>query len=186
MTALLCGTAQADIIYSFVDYQASQNGHSISGTLTTPDTAPDDGYLTWDELSDWELTITGPGISESVGMNVNQDVYFHNVVISPTQIALNPNPEEYSEFLFFSSFDEEEASGFWYEYDEFTKESWTIGIVQDTTLWEAFDPADFNSAGKVIATVASSSPAPEPSTFILFGLGMIGLGGYTWRTRRNK
>jgi len=31
----------------------------------------------------------------------------------------------------------------------------------------------------------NSAVVPEPSTFILFGLGIIGLGGYSWRRRSN-
>ena len=58
--ALLMSTpANAARIYNIVDYPDLQNGHSLSGTITTTDEAPDDGLLQEEEILDWEWEISG-------------------------------------------------------------------------------------------------------------------------------
>ena len=59
--ALLTPTStHAARIYSLIDYPDLQNGHSLRGTITTTDEAPDDGLLKVEEILDWEWEISGP------------------------------------------------------------------------------------------------------------------------------
>lgn len=51
---------KAERIYQLIDYPAIENGHTLSGTITTSDDAPADGILNTAEILDWQWTITGP------------------------------------------------------------------------------------------------------------------------------
>lgn len=51
--------AHAERVYHLVDYPALQNGHTLSGTITTTDDAPADGILKTAEILDWHWSITG-------------------------------------------------------------------------------------------------------------------------------
>jgi hypothetical protein len=50
----------ADRVYQLVDYPANQNGHTLSGTITTTDDAPNDSLLDLSEILSWQWSITGP------------------------------------------------------------------------------------------------------------------------------
>lgn len=52
--------ASADLEYQFVDYPDLQNGHTLSGLLTLSDSAADNGFLTNEEILDWNFAVTGP------------------------------------------------------------------------------------------------------------------------------
>ena len=54
------GTVDAARIYSLVDYPDLQNGHTLTGTITVTDDAPDDGLLSLPEIVDWHWLVTGP------------------------------------------------------------------------------------------------------------------------------
>ena len=45
-------------IYNIVDYPSLQEGHTLSGTITTTDDAPDDGLLATEEILDWEWEVS--------------------------------------------------------------------------------------------------------------------------------
>ena len=90
---LCAGTVDAARIYRLVDYPDLQNGHTLSGTITTTDDAPDDGLLDLAEILDWEwevsdgLEITtgqmhpveldSQSFTETVGIEIDsQGIYF--------------------------------------------------------------------------------------------------------------
>lgn len=56
---LAAASAHAERIYHLVDYPDLQNGHTLSGTITTTDDAPDDGLLDAEEILAWQWSITG-------------------------------------------------------------------------------------------------------------------------------
>jgi hypothetical protein len=47
-------------VYQLVDYPADQDGNSLSGTITTTDSAPLDSILDTAEILEWQWSITGP------------------------------------------------------------------------------------------------------------------------------
>ncbi|MCA9239635.1 MAG: hypothetical protein KDA37_05525, partial [Planctomycetales bacterium] len=59
---LAAASAHAERIYRLVDYPDLQNGHTLSGTITTTDDAPDDGLLHAGEIVAWEWSSTGPSV----------------------------------------------------------------------------------------------------------------------------
>jgi hypothetical protein len=58
-TLLPAEAARAARIYRLVDYPALQNGHALTGTITTTDDAPIDSVLQANEILDWRWSITG-------------------------------------------------------------------------------------------------------------------------------
>ena len=51
------GSSKAARIYSLVNYPDLQNGHTLKGTITTTDDAPEDGLLDVAEILDWEWEV---------------------------------------------------------------------------------------------------------------------------------
>ncbi len=80
--------ANAALIYDLADYPAHQNGHSLSGTITTTDTAPDDGQLMATEILAWEFEIIGPHGFGGALSDPNSHTSGTGVMITPTEIIL--------------------------------------------------------------------------------------------------
>ena len=57
LLAAVTTPASAARIYNIVDYPDLQNGHTVTGTITTSDGAPDDGLLDIAEILDWEWEV---------------------------------------------------------------------------------------------------------------------------------
>jgi len=64
--ALLPDKCDAAHIYNLVDYPDLQNGHTVTGTITTTDDAPDDGLLDIAEVLDWEWEVSD-GLEVTIG-----------------------------------------------------------------------------------------------------------------------
>jgi hypothetical protein len=50
----------ADHVYQLVDYPANQEGHTLNGTITTTNDAPNDSILDVAEILSWQWSISGP------------------------------------------------------------------------------------------------------------------------------
>lgn len=90
-TCLCCSwvPVHAQRVYQLVDYAALQNGYTLTGTITTSDTAPDDGLLTIEEVLDWQWSIAGQyAISASSGPLSLTDI--QNIAITTSSITLPP------------------------------------------------------------------------------------------------
>lgn len=102
-------------IYNIVDYPDLQNGHTVSGTITVSDSAPEDGLLTTEEILDWEWEVSDglevtPGqmhptepdsssFTEVLGIEIDsQGVYFSHELgqIFKLQINTNTNSRGYN------------------------------------------------------------------------------------------
>lgn len=81
-------SAHAARIYSLVDYPDLQNGHTLSGTITTTDDAPDDGLLVTEEILDWEWDIDGPNVLSASLAPGSTDTFAHGISISTRTIEL--------------------------------------------------------------------------------------------------
>ena len=63
VVVLLCpSSSHAARIYNIIDYPLLQEGHTLTGTITTTDDAPLDSMLDVAEILDWQWSITGPNI----------------------------------------------------------------------------------------------------------------------------
>lgn len=86
-------SAYASRTYNFIDYADAQNGHTLSGSIVTVDSAADDGVLSNSEIVDWNFTVQGP-LSYSVSSDESTSLapITGLVNISSTSITL-PFPE---------------------------------------------------------------------------------------------
>jgi hypothetical protein len=84
----------ADLTYNIVDYPTHQNGHSLTGSIITLDSATDDGILTNSEIVDWSFSVQGPvSLGASKADNPSLTPFDGIVNISPTEITLAfPDP----------------------------------------------------------------------------------------------
>jgi hypothetical protein len=60
LALLITTAANADRVYKLVDYPANQMGHTLNGTITTTDDAPNDSLLDVAEILSWQWSISGP------------------------------------------------------------------------------------------------------------------------------
>jgi hypothetical protein len=96
---LTCATARADRVYKLVDYPANQMGHTLNGTITTTDDAPNDSLLDMAEILSWQWNISGPNsFAANSTQFLNNSSQAFGVRITPSSIALpvanlsNPGP----------------------------------------------------------------------------------------------
>lgn len=85
---LPASSVYATLIYDLVNYPADQNGHTLTGTITTAVTAPDDGLLTSAEILAWEFDITGPVPMSGSSSDAGASVRVLGATITPTEILL--------------------------------------------------------------------------------------------------
>jgi hypothetical protein len=90
------GSSKAARIYSLVNYPDLQNGHTLSGTITTTDDAPDDGLLDLAEILDWEWSVTGPNdfaAQFAPPAPHTSTTIVRNIAISPKSIEMASIPD---------------------------------------------------------------------------------------------
>ncbi len=92
ISSIWAPSANAALIYDLANYPADQNGHSLSGTITTTDTAPDDGQLLATEILSWEIDVIGPHGFSGAMSDANSNTLAAGVAITPTEIVL-PYPQ---------------------------------------------------------------------------------------------
>jgi hypothetical protein len=51
--------SRADRVYQLVDYPANQEGHTLNGTITTTNDAPNDSVLDLAEILNWQWSVSG-------------------------------------------------------------------------------------------------------------------------------
>ena len=79
---------QADLLYRFEDYPGIQDGHTLSGTIRTYESAPDDGLLQTDEITDWYIDVSGSD-GFALDSNSNHLLAIEGLVhITPTEISI--------------------------------------------------------------------------------------------------
>lgn len=103
VVALPVPGVRAALIYDFVNYPADQNGHALTGTITTADTAPDDGVLMAAEILAWEFEVTGPDALSGSSSDAGASQIVFGATITPTEIVFPfppPTSSEIYEFRF--------------------------------------------------------------------------------------
>lgn len=173
--APLSSVAHADLVYDFYNHPLDQNGHSLSGTITTTDTAHADGSLTAGEVISWSWSTSGSNPISGSSSDLNSSTLINGwVSISPTEITLaQPNimsQEQYGLVLSGSAGrliwvrDEDGFGGF-------------TELFEAQGSWQSYSPGMSNTDPWLVATV---STVPEPSS----GLALLALVGYCLRRRR--
>ena len=175
---LMATSAQGVIIYSVEDYPAFQNGHNLSGTITTTNSAPNDGLLMSAEIVNWCYTVTGPDGFSITQANATQPEVTGNVSISPTQITIGlpVNDGVKNELAFFN------GSGNTSSFVRYLQvnDIFGAGIIEQydaqtngTQAWQTFplSPTGLGGIPWVVATAV-----PEPNAFCLLSLLVVLLG----------
>ncbi len=171
ISSFLTPGADAALIYDLVNYPAEQNGHSLSGTITTTDAAPDDGQLMVTEILSWEIEIVGPSGFSGAMSDVNSNTIATGVTITPTQIIL-PYPtvgetndlqlyiENNAAHLGYVRVHEPFGAGFFSLYRANRPAGPDAWYVQEPLMNNS--PPNHGTAPWIVAT-----RVPEPSSFIL-------------------
>ena len=178
--------AHGDLIYTIQDYPAFQNGHSLSGTITTLDTAPDDGLLMSPEIVDWSFSVTGPNGFSLFKMINNLPEVTGVVNISPTEITIgwplqDPSVNEFQlagapgggQFLRYLFVNDIFGAG--------TFEQYEAHDANNSEAWQTF-PAINQLGGGQAWVIATAVAVPEPSPVIL--LASLSLPMIIYQRRR--
>ena len=173
--------------YYFADYPSDENGHSISGSITT-DGRP--GNISWLDILGATLSIDGNAALSGTAIDPvipGNEAPTGSMVATATQLSIAL--DGLAQFQF--------TNGASIEYDNNvtlvtmppsycncyacsvgTASLWDDGSVSDSPR---ITLGQIGAAGWVIAT---ASPVPEPSTLVLLGFGAVSLFAYAWRRRK--
>ena len=174
---LFAGNASGDLIYTLENYAAFQNGHTLSGTITTTDAAPDDGLLMNAEIIDWSFSVSGPTSFMASKNPASFPVVTGDVGISPTQITLGFPPGDMGVNEFFLDF--ETVTGPSVRYLRIN-DIFGAGIIDDYSAfpsigrqaWQEVSGAPLGGDPWVIAVAV-----PEPSMVGLWSLACLAVIG---------
>jgi hypothetical protein len=178
---------QADITYELVDYQLDQDGHTLSGTITT------DGFIGVLGVPSWPTPYAytpgyGGHITGGTFQIDNGDVYMANFIppgsgvveaTSDGKIVLYPTTDTNWYNNCFSLNHSEPYTGScgleWYNSETVTTHYY--GSLYSGNVWQTYNlPAGeghiANNDPWVIAQIV-----PEPTTLILLCTAFLGLGG---------
>jgi len=169
--------ANADLVYEFVNHVGDQNGQTITGTITTVDTAVNDGYLRSNEVVSWQWSVSGPNASSVTNTSANATISIQgDVLINSNQISL-PEPNIMSEETY--SIELGNNSGgrvSWYREDQF---GIPYEFYQGANAWSTTSPTMSNTNPWQVATITA---VPEPNSLWL--AASLILGAFTVSRRR--
>ena len=150
------------VTYAIQNYPADQNGHTVSGSITTDGKT---GLLDTSDITSWTLTIdTTTFRSTDPGSNTGAD----GVFATPTGIKIP------GDGIFFLVTNHDSLS--WTRFPAHADLSFYQGTVNSVDLWNTFNPAMGGTNPWLLASV------PEPSSFTLAVLGvgaLIVAGGWS-------
>ena len=163
-TTLVAATHASAITYYFVNYPADQDGHTLSGTVTTDGTL---GLIDQTNIISYDLTVTGPtGFSLSTANGDAVSTITNNVNATTTELQLFPYTTESNRLIFA----EIESPSFGSTVVEWSRRSTTetyeaLRVAFTEVAWSNSSPILNGSDPWVIAVV------PEPTSLALLGLG---------------
>jgi PEP-CTERM motif len=179
IAAAPCGAAR---IYNLVNYSADQDGHSLSGTITTTDDAPLDSLLETAEILDWQWRVAGANaFSASRDDFLTDGTAATGIRISETAIELSlatPESPEIAELQLARSISVAPRGAFghvlhWHTQYDGTQD--LLNIYSARSLhgdaiqgyWSG-EPASIGPNTWIIATAV-----PEPSTLALAAFSIL-------------
>jgi hypothetical protein len=181
----LAGTqATADLVYAIENHASDQNGHTVSGLITTTDAAINDGWLLASEVLSWEFATSGPTSTSISSTDASALLQISgDVMISATSINLE-QPLVMSGFLNRIEMSHSDGSRLIWHRDEFFGEFTDIyqSFSQNNGAWTNNSPIMSGTDPWLVATRVSS--VPEPTSIAMFG-SVAGLGLIRRRRRRH-
>jgi hypothetical protein len=177
VAVLATSSAKADITYNIVDYPADQNGHTVSGSITT------DGHigpLSSSDIKSWTVTIDSTTFASTDPQALVSIPDTKAVLASSTAITIAFDPigaPNFNEVALSSEPDGTMAtlSSLAYERD-FTSRSYSAFLNNGPFLWFTDDPHMGGTDPWVIATAT----VPEPPTAIVAVFGAVAFLAYGW------
>jgi hypothetical protein len=170
--AAMASGAQADIIYNFQNFAAFQNGHTISGTITTDGTI---GTITGANIT--ALNISWAGGPNPGGFSA---IWTPSTMSGVTATATDLTISGGGQMTLFAGpvFDGNNQFFIRPAINSYSARS-SSGI-----SWSSINPTGAGTA-ITFASNAGAAAVPEPSTFALLGMGAISLMGVHRRKRKN-
>ena len=166
------GFAHAARIYQLVNYPALQEGHTLAGTITTTDDAPDDSVLEAAEILHWQWTITGPNNLSADGSSPTQ---LEGITITTNSIEFPSLSTAVLSLRNQSQFEEPLPALAWFH--RFNDDSgmfeptYLATVVTDVSrppsIWSS------NLAGLATSSWIVATIVPEPSCCLLAVLGTM-------------
>jgi hypothetical protein len=177
---LATSSAKADITYSLQNYPADQDGHTLSGTITT------DGHigpLSSSDIKSWTVTIDSTTFASTDPQASVEIPDTKAVLASSTAITIAFDPVGAPNFNYFSLSSEPDGtmatlSSLSYERDD-TERTYAAFLNNGPFLWLTDDPHMGGTDPWVIAAVV-----PEPSTAIVAAFGAVAFLAYGWFRHR--
>jgi len=180
---LLCTQVRAQLIYDLVDYSSLQNGWVLNGSVSVLASAPDDGTLNTAEIISWNWKATKGSLTVEGSSTGISPSAFSTANITATNILLGAN----SSFILTNDIPPDPGFGFsqglhYSRYtDPFDGQTGSQYLAQkpSTGFNPMWNSMDVNLGGDpwVIAEIA---PVPEPTSFAMFGVALVGM------TRRRR
>jgi len=177
-------TRAGQIIYDIQNYPADQNGHTVSGTITTDGIT---GQLAQADILSWTVTIDGTqtfGSTDVGALTIVQG----DVQASPTSLTMGIPPTGFNELDLRSGFNTpppSTVSGLVYLRPAPAPASPAIyeGDFNGAPLWVTTDPTMGGTDPWVLAVVPASA-VPEPSSLWLLGTAITAGLAYGWSRHR--
>jgi hypothetical protein len=188
VAVLATSSAKADITYNLQSYPADQNGHTLSGSITTDGVI---GTLSTSDIKSWTVTIDTTTFSSTSTLAITT-LQGSNLTATATEITLSAGtgttaPGDEAFLLLHANPDGSPATAddLRYNRTELTIPDYD-GATNNTTDWSTSSPAMGGTDPWVIAT-AASTVVPEPSTAIVAVFGAVAFLAYGWsRYRRGQ
>jgi len=189
MLLVVSQRTKAGTIYDLQNYPADQNGHTLSGTITTDGTI---GSLQASNITSWNVTIDANDNFSSHDTGAFNDSVGPGLVATPTELtfAISPSAQPINTVLGLGTFIQggPQSSVSWYSQD-IHGDSYYVAWFQSPppytpNIWNTENPVMGGIVPWVIA-VAQTTAVPEPSALVLAGSAIVsGLAYGLARKRR--